>query len=119
MQVGLRIRDSTRAPSRHGPSATRRSAAGKSPVAPVEREALRAGVPGPGALGGSGVRRPGAAPRGVRRAWGRRVPPSCPDGLEGDLVQRRWAPHGYPVEVISHCVWLCFRFPLSFVRWRS
>jgi putative transposase len=20
----------------------------------------------------------------------------------------------YPVEVISHCVWLCFRFPLSF-----
>ena len=22
--------------------------------------------------------------------------------------------HRYPVEVISHCVWLCFRFPLSF-----
>ncbi|MEW2490996.1 IS6 family transposase, partial [Streptomyces sp. NPDC048411] len=22
--------------------------------------------------------------------------------------------HRYPVEVISHCVWLYFRFPLSF-----
>ncbi len=22
--------------------------------------------------------------------------------------------HRYPVEVIAHCVWLCFRFPLSF-----
>lgn len=22
--------------------------------------------------------------------------------------------HRYPVEIISHCVWLCFRFPLSF-----
>jgi putative transposase len=22
--------------------------------------------------------------------------------------------HRYPVEVICHCVWLCYRFPLSF-----
>jgi putative transposase len=22
--------------------------------------------------------------------------------------------HRYPVEIIAHCVWLCFRFPLSF-----
>ncbi len=22
--------------------------------------------------------------------------------------------HRYPIEVISHCVWLYFRFPLSF-----
>jgi putative transposase len=22
--------------------------------------------------------------------------------------------HRYPVEIINHCVWLCFRFPLSF-----
>ena len=22
--------------------------------------------------------------------------------------------HRYPAEIINHCVWLCFRFPLSF-----
>ncbi len=22
--------------------------------------------------------------------------------------------HGYPVEIINHCVWIYFRFPLSF-----
>jgi hypothetical protein len=24
----------------------------------------------------------------------------------------------YPVEIISHCVWLCHRFPLNFKRSR-
>lgn len=27
--------------------------------------------------------------------------------------------HRRPVEIIDHCVWLYFRFPLSFVRSRS
>ncbi|MGW2089453.1 hypothetical protein ACWCQ6_31305, partial [Streptomyces sp. NPDC001880] len=28
--------------------------------------------------------------------------------------RRRTKGHRYPVEIISHCVWLYFRFPLSF-----
>lgn len=32
--------------------------------------------------------------------------------MEGTSLSYRG--HRYPVEVISHCVWLYFRFPLSF-----
>jgi putative transposase len=32
--------------------------------------------------------------------------------VEGTSLSYRG--HRYPVEVISHCVWLYFRFPLSF-----
>ena len=37
--------------------------------------------------------------------------------LEGPYVESTppsYKGHRYPVEVISHCVWLYFRFPLSF-----
>lgn len=32
----------------------------------------------------------------------------------GSSVSPSCKGHRYPVEIISHCVWLCFRFPLSF-----
>ncbi len=31
-----------------------------------------------------------------------------------DSASPSYKGHRYPVEVISHCVWLYFRFPLSF-----
>ncbi|GAB2802774.1 hypothetical protein GCM10027073_38860 [Streptomyces chlorus] len=31
-----------------------------------------------------------------------------------ESVQPSYKGHRYPVEIISPCVWLCFRFPLSF-----
>ncbi|MGY0071919.1 IS6 family transposase (plasmid) [Streptomyces sp. QTS137] len=31
-----------------------------------------------------------------------------------DSASPSYKGHRYPVEVVSHCVWLCFRFPLSF-----
>src|SRR5688500_18368632 len=36
------------------------------------------------------------------------------EGLFVGVVSLSYKGHRYPVEVISHCVWLYFRFPLSF-----
>jgi putative transposase len=36
------------------------------------------------------------------------------EGLSVVAVSLSYKGHRYPVEVISHCVWLYFRFPLSF-----
>ena len=36
------------------------------------------------------------------------------EGLSGGSASLSCKGHRYPVEVISHCVWLHFRFPLSF-----
>ncbi|MGW1902259.1 IS6 family transposase [Streptomyces hirsutus] len=36
------------------------------------------------------------------------------EGLSVDSASPSYKGHRYPVEIISHCVWLYFRFPLSF-----
>jgi putative transposase len=36
------------------------------------------------------------------------------EGLSVGIVSPSYKRHRYPVEIISHCVWLYFRFPLSF-----
>ncbi|SCZ01406.1 hypothetical protein SAMN02927923_03436 [Microvirga guangxiensis] len=50
--------------------------------------------------------------RGIVRLTRQRLDLSISQGME-PTRPRRYARHRYPAEVISHAVWLYFRFPLS------
>ncbi|MDQ0936601.1 transposase-like protein [Streptomyces turgidiscabies] len=41
------------------------------------------------------------------------------EGVSVGAVSLSYKGHRYPVEVITHCVWLYFRFPLSYREVRS
>lgn len=36
--------------------------------------------------------------------------------MQADIARSLYKRHRYPGEIISHCVWLYHRFPLSYLR---